>query len=155
LPQSYQLGTKAYAKAPPAWWLKLVGEATISDKWHPKDFPLAYAGEFKSKSGRNVLLVVQVSHAFSGDGILSRGPELYLIARMFSIEDAGLKLAKEQAFRLGSMQYARLLAGKADGRQIEFRTEGGTEFDGHTTTWKRNWTLSVGEDNSLSIKKGE
>ena len=55
LPRKYRLGYKAYAKAPPDWWLKLIGEAKIGDKWHPKDFPLAFAGEFTSKGGGRVL----------------------------------------------------------------------------------------------------
>jgi hypothetical protein len=152
LPQKYRLGSKAYAKAAPDWWLKLVDEAKIGDKWHPKDFPLVFAGELDSKGGGRVLLVVQASQAFSGDGsLLGPGPEVFVIARMFLIEGAGLKLTKEQAFRLGDMQYARLLTGTANGRQIEFRTEGGQDFDSHTVMWTQYWTLRLGDDNSLKI----
>src|SRR3954470_22294210 len=44
LPEKYRLGTKAYAKNLPDWWLKLSAEAKVGDRWYPKDFPLAYVG---------------------------------------------------------------------------------------------------------------
>jgi hypothetical protein len=151
LPGKYRLGSKAYAKAPPDWWLKLIGEAKVGDKWHPKDFPLVFAGEFTSTGGSRVLLVVQASQAFTGDGYWSPGPEVYLIARIFSIEGAGLKLTKEEAYSLGGMQYGSLFAGRADGRRIVFHTEGGPDFDSRTVTWTRDLVLSVSDDNSLSM----
>lgn len=153
LPKKYRLGYKAYAKAPPDWWLKLISEAKVGDKWHPKDFPLVYAGEFTSKDGSRAFLVVQASQAFTGDGYWSPGPEVYLIARIFSIEGAGLKLTKEENYRLGSMQYGSLFAGKAKGRQVVFHTEGGSDFDSRTVTWTRDWVLRVSDDNSLTLEK--
>jgi len=155
LPQKYKLGSKAYAKAPPKWWLKIVDDAKIGDKWHPKDFPLAYAGQFESKNGNVTVLIVQASQAFTGDGFWSPGPEVYLIARLFATKDDAFTLTKEKAFSIGSMQFGRLMAGEANERQIVFQTDGGQEFNSRTITWKRNWTLSVGDDNSLSIKKSD
>jgi hypothetical protein len=155
LPQQYRLGTKAYANAPPEWWLELVAEAKIGDKWHPKEFPLAYVGEFKSKIGASELLVVQVSHAFTGDGFVRPGPEVYLTPYLFSIDGDKLNLKKQDWFIIRDMQYARLLAGKAEGRKIVFQTEGGRDFDCRVVYWKREWTLTVGDDNSFEIKKGE
>lgn len=155
LPKKYHLGSKAYAKAPPDWWLKMIGDSGMTDKWHAKDFPLAYAGEIKSKAGTEALLVVQVSQAFSGDGFYSPGPEIYCVARLFSSGADKPKLLKEQTFSLGSMQYNRLLAGVANDRQIVFKTEGGRLFDDDKVAYTQSWTLTVGEDNSLSMTKGE
>ena len=159
LPERYRLGSKAYAKTPPEWWLQLVVDAKVGDKWHPKDFPLAYAGEFKSKDGTVVLLVVQASQAFTGDGYWSPGPVVYLVARVFSKKEGGLKLLTEQANSIGdadgSFQYSRLFAGEANGRRILFRTDGGRDFDSHEVTRKQDWALSLGDDNSLRFQKIE
>jgi hypothetical protein len=78
---------------------------------------------------------------------------VYLIARIFSMGGAGLKLTKEEAYSLGSMQYGSLFAGRADGRQIVFHTEGGSDFDSRKITWTRDWVLRVSDDNSLSMEK--
>jgi hypothetical protein len=155
LPKSYRLGSKACAKAPPDWWGPMINRAGVGGRWHPKDFPLAYAGEFKSTNGEIALLVVQVSHAFSGDGYLARAPELYLIAREFSLKKEGVKLLKEQAFRIGDMQYSCLFAGEAKDRKIVFRTESGTDFDSQATSRKKDWILTVAEDNSVLIMESE
>jgi hypothetical protein len=159
LPAKYRLGSKAYAKAPPDWWLQLVIDAKVNVKWHPKDFPLAYAGEFKSKDGSVALLVVQASQSFTGDGFFSPGPVVYLVARLFSKGDGGPKLLTEQACAIGdvdgSFQYSRLLAGEANGRRILFRTDGGPDFDSRKITHQQNWTLSLGDTNSITIERGD
>jgi hypothetical protein len=155
LPARYHLGSKAYAKALPDWWLEMVKAAGVEDKWHPKDFPLAFAGEFKPKDGSVALLVVQASQAYTGDGFLEPGPEIYLIARLFSRGNGSSKLLWEIPYDIGDMQYSQLWAGEVVGRQITFRTEGGSEFSSRTITEKRNWTLSLDDSNSVSMKKGE
>lgn len=131
----------------------MVAAAKVGDKWHPKDFPLAYAGEFKSKDGANVLLVVQTSQAFTGDGFYSPGPEVYLVARLFTLEKKGPELLKEEAFSIGSFQYHRLLAGKATGRQIVFETEAGNHFDSRAVMYSEKCTIDLDENNKLT-KKG-
>lgn len=153
LPKNYRLGSKAYAKAAPEWWLRLASEAGVNEKWHPKDFPLVYSGKFKSKDGGMVLLVVQASQAFTGDGFYSPGPVLYLVARLFSTDGGSSKLLKEQVCSLGDMQYSRLLAGSATERQVVFRTEKGSNFDSREIEWKQDWILSLDDDHSLSFKE--
>ena len=155
LPEYYRLGSKAYAKAPPDWWLNLAKDAGVGDKWHPKDFPLAYAGEFKATDGSVALLVVQVSQAFNGDGTSGSGPPVHLIARLFSTAEGAPRLLQEKVRGLGSMQFYRLLAGEAKERSIVFHTEGGLNFDSRNITGRKDWTLRVGDDHSLSFEEGE
>ena len=152
LPERYHLGSNTYARPAPSWWLKMAGDLGIGDKWHPKDFPLAYAGEFRSTNGTTVLLVVQVSHAFTGDGFYSRGPELYLVARLIRPSAAGNKLIKEDSFNIGNRQLFPLFAGEANGRSIVFRLDRDGGPHGETTPRLGNLTLSLGDDDSLSIK---
>jgi hypothetical protein len=159
MPQKYRMGSKAYGRSPPDWWVKLAREAKVDPKWHKDDLPLAYAGEFKSKDGTNVLLVVELYHAFSGDGFLTPGGEVYLVAREFSIEGGNSKLVSDQHRQawcnLSDLQYSRLFGGEAKGRRIEFRQEMGPEFDSRTVKWKKESALVVGDDNSLKFEKGE
>ena len=155
LPASYRLGTEAYAKPPPEWWTETVRRTGITDRWHPRDFPLAYVGEFQGKGGTAVLLVVQCSHAFTGDGYSGPGPEIYLVARTLSRENGGLKLLAEQAYDLGSMQNSRLFAGEASGRRVVFPIEKGSGIDSDRVASRAKWTLTVQEDNSLSMERGE
>lgn len=155
LPKNYHLGSKAYAKAPPDWWLSMIKNVAISDKWHPKDFPLAYAGELKAKDGSVVLLIVQASQAFTGDGFLSPGPEIYLVARIFSLQPNGAKLLREENYNIGSMQYCRLLAGETRGNSIIFQVEGGSDFDSQKVSYKKTWTLNISGENNLSMAKGD
>lgn len=151
---SYKLGSKAYGRMLPSWWLKLVAEARVGEKWHPKEFPLAYAGEFTSKDGTKVLLVVQTSQAFTGDGFWSPGPVVYLVARLFTHEAAGPKLIKEEAFSIGSFQFTRLMAGEAKGREVSFKTESGSSFDSRDVTHSETCTIRLDENNQLT-KKGQ
>jgi hypothetical protein len=103
-----------------------------------------------------MLLVVQVSHAFTGDGYSSPGPVIYLVARLFAPQQGErFKLLKEQNYALGAMQYSRLLAGQASGRQIAFRIEGGKDIDSNEPAITQTWTLTVNEDNSLKMTHGE
>lgn len=154
----YRLGT-AYAKAPPPWWLKMVDDAKIGDKWHPKDFPLAYAGEFTGKDGKGVLLVVQVSHAFTGDGYWSPGPVIYLVARVLARGENPPKLLTEQARAIGdsdgAFQNKRLYAGEANGRQIVFRTDGSGGLHSAEIAPGYSWSLTLGDDNALRFQKEE
>lgn len=154
LPEKYRLGSKAYAKAVPEWWLQMVIDTKLDDMWHLKDFPLAYAGEFKADDGSVLLLVVQVSQGFSGDGFLSPGPEIYLVARLFSEGEGSPKLLTEKFWTLdGSFQYSRLFSGEANGREILFRTESGRYFDSNEVTGKKNWKLGLADDNSMLFQE--
>ena len=155
LPGRYRLGTGAYARPPPGWWLEIVRRAGVSDRWHPGDFPLAYAGEFKQDGGRTVLLVVQCSHAFTGDGYSGPGPAIYLVARLLAHDNGGMKLVAEHAYDLGSMQYSRLSAGDASGRRVVFRIEQGEGFNSDRAVSAENWTLTVNGDDSLNVERGK
>ena len=89
------------------------------------------------------------------DGFLSPGPEVYLIARSFSLGPTGSKLLGEKSYSIGDMQYARLLAGEKHGRSIVFQIEGGKDFDTREVAYKTTWTLTVNEDNSLRMAEGK
>jgi hypothetical protein len=156
MPQKYRMGSKAYGRKPPEWWTKLASDTKLDPKYHKDDLPLAYAGEFQSKDGKNRLLVVGLNHAFTGDRaslFQTPGGQVYLVARWFSAENGQLKLleSKPVICNLEDLQYSRLFAGKAKGRQIEFRQEQGAEFDSRIVSRNRVTTLIVGNDNSLKF----
>lgn len=153
LPDHYRLGTKALAKAPPAWWLEMSKKAGLSEPWKSADFPLAYAGEFNLDQGQ-VFLVVQVTQSFTGDGFASPGPVLHLRAFLFSAGSSEFRLLSEESTVLGassggSFQYARLWAGEARERTVVFRTESGASFDCREISGTENYTLSVGDDGNM------
>ncbi|MFM7180128.1 MAG: hypothetical protein ACKO2G_01485 [Verrucomicrobiales bacterium] len=145
LPDHYRLGSKAFAKSPPAWWLSLAKQQNLKEKWNCTDFPLAYAGQVETENGP-ALLVVQVTHSFTGDGFFSPGPVLSLVAFLFAKEPSGARLVATETTTLGSggsFQFSRLHAGKPDGRFILFRTESGSSFDSREITGTSELKLRV------------
>jgi hypothetical protein len=158
LPGRFRLGSKAFAKSPPAWWLDLAGKEGLEEKWKCSDFPLAYAGEVAMRSGR-ALLVVQVTHSFTGDGFFSPGPVLSLVAFLFSLEEGGARLVAEEKAALGahsggSFQFSRLQAGQAKEQNITFRMESGNSFDAGEITTTRELHLVVLPEGGLRWEQG-
>lgn len=158
LPDRYRLGSKAFAKAPPAWWLDLARQHDLEEKWKSADFPLAYAGEIETRNGRS-LLVVQVTHSFTGDGFFSPGPVLSLVAFLFSLEEGEATIiASEQAvlgaYSGGSFQFSRLHAGQAKEQTITFRMESGNSFNAGEITTTRELHLVALPEGGLRWEPG-
>jgi hypothetical protein len=160
MPRKYRMGSKAYGRSPPEWWTKLAKGTNVGPDWHKDDLPIAFAGEFRSNNGKRILVVVELYHAFAGDRALpfqTPGGQVYLVARRFSVENGQPKLLKEKPVwcDLEDLQYARLFAGQAHGRLVEFLQERGDDFDSRTVTGKRTSVLTVSEDGLLRFQKGE
>lgn len=152
-PSKFRLGSKAFAKKPPRWWREIANKSKLDGENYLEIFPLAYAGEFVSSGGHRHLLVVQVSHSFSGDGYLSPGPELHFIARVFQTDATAVHLVAEAKQSLGSFQYSRLFSGEANAGQVSFRADTGTSFDGHDIARTRYYLLTITPDGLPSFKE--
>lgn len=153
VPSKFRLGSRAFAKRPQRWWREIANESKLDGASYSEIFPIAYAGEFVSSGGRRHLLVVQVSHSFTGDGYLSPGPELQLVARVFRNDATGVHLVAEAKQSLGSFQYSRLFSGEAKAGRVSFRADTGTSFDGHDIARTRSYLLTITPDGLPSFKE--
>lgn len=148
LDKKYSLG-KAVAIPPSEAWQRLASELGI--KRDVSEFPLAFAQARRSKGGRELLVVVQLAHQFSGDGIFS-GPGPVILMELVTVEGYGTatpKMVWSGSTSLGSMQGSCLFAGEADGTdaskiQFNVETEGGS-----AAAYIKTVTMTLRDDGSL------
>ncbi len=108
---TYRLGT-ASVIPPSETWQSLAESIGISGD--VSVFPLVFADQLRAPGGSSFMVVAQLSHRFSGDGYLERGPEIWM--QIYSFEVCGesrLRLAWNGEFDLGTLQNACVFAGTA------------------------------------------
>ncbi|RBP39844.1 hypothetical protein DES53_109272 [Roseimicrobium gellanilyticum] len=129
LAKKYDLG-KAVVIPPSAAWQTLAGQLGI--KREVSEFPLVFAQTRRSKGGRELLVVVQLAHKFSGEGFFS-GPGPVINMEMVTVEGYGSatpRMVWSGSTHLGTMQGSCLYVGEPDAIDVsrfQFRveTEGG------------------------------
>lgn len=146
LPKEYQLG-KAVVIPPSAAWQKLASQLGI--KRDVSEFPLAFAQTRRSKGGRELLVVAQLAHKFSGEGFFS-GPGPEILMEMVTVEGYGTaapNLVWSGSTHLGTMQGSCLYAGIPDAgnpSKVTFNidTEGG---------YSKTVTMELLDNGSLQV----
>ncbi len=101
-------------------------------KWNFDEFPVVFSGMLRAPGGRDLLVVAQLQHGFTGDGYWKPGPEIFVHLASIRLDNAGPPvLVAEGRGNLGAMQYSVLYAGKArpGGASFEMQVETGRDFD--------------------------